>query len=135
MSKGPLAIFGHWTSASKNSIETYTNLYNVPFLSWSPTIYKHETNEENLEKEAFVQQASVENHDGEFSSEHNYMNSLQANLNQIHNTNGDHLANEIADTPSFQVNFHPDLVPLLISLIKYNRWKTIYYIYNHEEGN
>jgi hypothetical protein len=130
MSKGPLAIFGHWTTGSKNSIETYSNFYNVPFLSWSPSIYKHESNEENLEKEAFVEQANVDNPDGDFSNENNYMKSSQANLHHVQ----DHFVSDSVEKPSFQVNFHPDLVPLLISLIKYNRWKTIYYIYNHEEG-
>jgi hypothetical protein len=36
--------------------------------------------------------------------------------------------------PNFQITIHPDMVPVLVSLIKYSRWKSIYYIYNHEEG-
>ena len=36
--------------------------------------------------------------------------------------------------PNFQITIHPDMVPVLVSLIKYSRWKTIYYIYNHDEA-
>lgn len=28
----------------------------------------------------------------------------------------------------------PDLIPLLVSLVKNNQWKNIYYIYNHQDG-
>jgi hypothetical protein len=36
---------------------------------------------------------------------------------------------------NFQLTIHPDMVPVLVSLIKYSRWKSIYYIYNHDEGS
>lgn len=35
---------------------------------------------------------------------------------------------------SFILNMHPDLVPLLVSMIKYSRWKNIYYVYDNEEA-
>ena len=51
---------------------------------------------------------------------------MPANLNRLEQTH--------VDGNRFVVNLHPAITPTLISLIKYNRWKTIYYLYNHEEG-
>lgn len=39
-----------------------------------------------------------------------------------------------SQSKNFQVHMHPDMVPMLISLIKYNRWQIIYYVYNHDEA-
>ena len=43
--------------------------------------------------------------------------------------------NEVnSQSKNFQIHMHPDMVPMLISLIKYNRWQIIYYVYNHDEA-
>ncbi len=35
---------------------------------------------------------------------------------------------------NYDLHMHPDMVPLLISLLKYYRWSFIYYVYNNDEG-
>lgn len=33
-----------------------------------------------------------------------------------------------------QIFLRPDIVPVVIEMIKHFKWSTIYYIYNHEAG-
>jgi len=127
MNKGVLAALGFTNGLSAYTLETYYNLYEVPFFSLSPPNKKYNkiitrktasTSEyENLQ---FNQKKSFKRREDEFYEEY------EEDLNEI-------VSNE--DPKEYQINMYPDITPLLISLLKYNRWKTVYYIYNYNEGS
>lgn len=83
-----MAIIGPITIQTHNAIKTFSNMYNLPYITWSN----------------YIKQTSKVSQSG---------------------TKENHL---------FQLYMEPDLSPLLISIIKYNNWKRLYYIYNHEKG-
>ena len=93
MEKGVLAIFSEISFNNYDSVNTFVNYYNIPFLTWS---YPNR-NEENLDKK------------------------LSAEYNETSNEN-------------FLLNMHPNLAPILISLVKYNRWEVLYYFYDSDEA-
>lgn len=113
MSKGVLAIFGQTTLASSESIRSFSNLYKIPFISLSHPVYT----KNDIEN----QKISADFNDPVISD--------SSSISKENSTQ-----NESKKSENFQINMHPDMVPLLVSLVKYNRWKSVYYIYNHAEG-
>ena len=126
MNKGVLATLGFTNGLSAYTLETYSNLYEVPFFTLSQPNKKynkivrkisHPVNgEENLQ---FKQKKSLRKRQDEFNEEYEEDTSDTVNSE---------------DPNEYQISMYPDITPLLISLLKYNRWKTVYYIYNHPEG-
>jgi hypothetical protein len=150
MSRGVLSIFGATTTTSAATLKSLVNSHKMPFFTWSHP-YKYKLNEID-ERDVHDNEPDVD-HDTLGSSKsssaaannhhHQYHHSSQ-NSNEIYfNELGGELKtlkdlrryNEMRSQPkNFQIHMHPDMVPMLTSLIKYNRWQTIYYVYNHEEG-
>lgn len=130
MERGVLAVFGYTSASSAYTIKTYTNLYKLPFISLSHPIYKYRETLPNRfnnfdlrsADEANNEIGSVYNPEFEDTDEKPPLDTgyLFEDKNNL--------------SPDYQINMFPDMVPLLVSLIKYNRWKSVYYVYNHEEG-
>ncbi len=166
MSKGVLAIFSRSNAISLNSVHSFVNLYNMPFVSTSHPTYKNYKNLEPYNYEYKHEGTSSTNPDvsqdlskkndndnnddddddkdenDQFNTENHLSKHLeminQAHLNKptivddIITSEANNDASEVKS--NFQLTIHPDMVPVLVSLIKYSRWKSIYYIYNHDEG-
>ncbi|CAF0748574.1 unnamed protein product [Brachionus calyciflorus] len=120
MSKGILAIFGQTSHSLTEAIKSYTNRYKIPFISITHPRHKlddkiQNSNQFNLDL--------VQNENKLSSSENSDLNNSIKNDQEI-----------INNTQNFQIKMHPDMVPLLVSLIKYHQWKSIYYLYNNEEA-
>ena len=128
LEKGVLAIFGYTTALSAHALKTYVNLYKVPFISLSPPVSKYI-------KKTEVKDAIVDDEIGfEFSNEVQ-MHSQIVKRSVHFESNSDIFDRSNRGTDeAYQLNMFPDMIPLLVSLIKYNRWKTMYYFYNYEEG-
>ena len=141
MGKGVLAIFGFTGAESAHTLKTYANLYKFPFISLSPptnnryeqlrkknsVISEHENeyqlDERRREVESVIENETENNRDtlnvNDISDQRN-SNNLESSINS-----------EVED---YQINMFPDMIPLLVSLLKYNRWKSVYYFYNYQEG-
>ena len=142
MEKGVLGIFGFTGAASAHTLKTYANLYKYPFISISPPtnnryeqIRKKKSVFNEFENEFQEDERQLNSRDVEnaVENENNYDPSnskemaAQKNSNFFESTNN----SEVED---YQVNMFPDMIPLLVSLLKYNRWKSVYYFYNYQEG-
>lgn len=110
MSKGVLVIFGQTSFSSGQTIKSYADRYNIPFININHP--KHILDKENREQENNIKFKPVEQDNLKFDKK------IHDDIKQI-----------------YQFFMHPDLVPLLISLTKYHRWKSVYYLYNNQEGN
>lgn len=127
MSKGVLAIFGQTTLTASESIKSFTNTYKVPFISLAHPVSRIETKEKRPGHSEYINP----------HLDHNGFSTLGADQNQKENQYSGQTKSKFNSDESldnYQINMHPDMGPLLISLIKYNRWKFVYYIYNHDEG-
>lgn len=130
MEKGVLAIFAQTSSASSVSLKSFTNSYEMPFFSMSHPYHEVEKMPDLLSTD-------------DDSSVSTVTKSLPENNDSEDDQDDDSTSPEPTKAPiddkqqelnNFQLNMYPDMVPLLVSLIKYNRWKTIYYVYNYDEG-
>ena len=137
MSRGALALFGWTAPSSTAALKTITDKYQVPLLTWSHPILK-KANESDHEYELESEEETSENEepDHKYLFTNSDLHKKYESVDEITNLATLRKYNEIknAHARNFQVHMHPDMVPMLISLIKYNRWKIIYYVYNHEEG-
>jgi len=131
MSRGVLAIFGSFSSSfSINAIRSITNHYDLPFISISnvPRRGYYEqlksdyeirnkllTNTTNNYKDIIM---NVVNKQSEFIKDNNRTNELNVTSNFTHS----------------QLYMRPNIIPVLIELIKHYKFSTIYYIYNYESG-
>jgi hypothetical protein len=152
MSKGVLAIFAQSSPVSLNSIESFANLYKVPFITTLHPAYKPDQVQDmyHEKKNHYYDQEQVDESDDEdqysnqkdqnagFENQENYnfmekqnINSNTMTMNSNNENSFSHTKNE---NQNFHLTMHPDMVPLLVSFIKYSQWKTIYYIYNHDEA-
>jgi hypothetical protein len=131
MSRGVLAIFGSFSSSfSINAIRSITNHYDLPFISISnvPRRGYYEqlksdyeirnkllTNTTNNYKDIIM---NVVNKQSEIIKDNNRTNELNVTSNFTHS----------------QLYMRPNIIPVLIELIKHYKFSTIYYIYNYESG-
>ena len=139
MSKGVLAIFGFTSSSVADTIKTYTSMHNIPFISLSHPVLKYRSHATEL-----LQNDDSDMNDGGGSGNSQPSSSSASSSSYGGGGGGNSESNEIGEmmvsnepiqeNVNFQLSMHPDMVPLLISLIKYNRWKRIFYVYNHDEG-
>ncbi len=105
MERGVLALFGETSMAASDSLKSIVNQYNIPFYTWSYPKNDEITNVINAGSESSADSTETE---------------------QIVSTSN--------ESPNFLLNMHPSLSPMLIFLMKYHRWQTIYYIYDNDEG-
>ena len=121
MERGVLAIFGGISEASSRSLQSFVNFYNIPFFAWNSPTYK--TTETYLDENDNEYDLN-----GKFEQQmEELVASPKANQDSIENV-------EPKEENNYFINMHPEIAPVLISLIKYNRHKTIYYMYNHDFG-
>ena len=112
MERGVLALFGETSMLSLDSLKSFVNTYNIPFFTWTyPNLNYVDFFDTKIDSETTVDST-------------------------------DELADSISSKPNeppkeesnYLLNMHPSLTPLIISLLKYHRWETIYYIYDNDEG-
>ena len=127
MDRGVLAIFGGISQASAKSIKSFVDYHNVPFITWSNPSYK------NTEDILDDNQNQAEYLNNQFILSDNKQNSIEENdaTKSKPNTKKQPIKHQ---TKSFLFNMHPDISPVLISIIKYNQHKTIYYLYDEITG-
>ena len=128
MSRGVLVIIGFTSSQTANTIKTYTNFHHIPFISLSPPVIDY--------KPPNVDEKPDDYHDFNID-----LQDIEAGSNQDEIITSTPVIkeektqqNDKDNENNYQINAQPDMVPLLISLVKYNRWKRVYYVYNHPEG-
>jgi hypothetical protein len=138
MSRGVLAIFGptRWTSI--NTLASFTDFYNVPYISWSYLERKKRIKKQikrnlgcrnkNFEENAiFRLSRNVEALD-DYNNQVDYENNeIQTEISDFSN-----FTNEEDQTS--QIYLRPDLSQAIIELIKFYEWSTIYYVYNYDHG-
>ena len=130
MKKGVLALFGFSTAPSTYTLRSYANLYQIPVFSLSHQPSKYD---EIIKNELVIETENELQNSPKIETSKKSTYRIKKNADEYEYT-------DIAETPveeiieEFQVNMFPDMIPLLVSLMKYNRWKMVYYIYNHEEG-
>jgi hypothetical protein len=132
MSRGVLVIIGFTSSQTANTIKTYTNFHHIPFISLSPPIIDYQPQNINDEIDD-EQDFNIDFQDIESGlTQTELMTSTpiikEEKIKKYEKDTEKSLEN------NYQINAQPDMVPLLISLVKYNRWKRVYYVYNHPEG-
>jgi hypothetical protein len=135
MTRGPFAIFGTSEWSTLNTLKSFTNFYNVPYVSWS-----------YLDRKPFYSMNQIKSLNSKITNHHkSYSNSYekiflrredydlieQKTFIKIQN----HTNMNSFKQPSYQLFLKPDLVPVLIELIRFYDWKHFYYIYNYENGN
>ena len=127
MSQGAVAIFGDLNVASLNSIRSFVNNHNIPFFSWSYPSYENEeiqfTDLKSKEESSDIE--------GLNNVLENVAGGLETSNLEANNQKNIPLS---TDYRNYLINMHPTISPLLIKLIKNFRWKTVYYLYNHDEG-
>ncbi len=128
MEKGVLGIFGYTAASSAYTLKTFANLYRVPFISLSPPISKYHNKMERKFEDSYEEIESSNEPQSEIESSKRDADSKLIEASEL-TTN-----TESSNIEEYQLNMYPDMIPLLVSLIKYNRWKTMYYFYNYEEG-
>jgi alpha-glucosidase (family GH31 glycosyl hydrolase) len=139
MENGVLVIFGFTGVSSAHTLKTYANLYKFPFISISPPTNNHyeQTKKKNSnfnEYEADERQEDEALRDTENATEkENNYDASNKNIVDNKNSNNIEGSNNV-EVEDYQVNLFPDMIPLLVSLLKYNRWKSVYYFYNNHEG-
>lgn len=120
MERGVVALFGETTMLASDSLKQFVNAYNIPFFTWSYP---------NLKTNDFV----------DFKTEPDL--NEQATVSDQINDESDTTPNKpvinsdaISDEDNYLFNMHPSLTPLLISLMKYHKWSSVYYIYDSDEA-
>lgn len=127
MSRGVLAIFGPVIPESYNTLKTFSNSFHIPYITWDSPIYE---DEEPLQTENDVDDSTED----EIRTKDEFVKKKIDVDNDDDNSEYDELLTG-SDISNFQLFLYPDISPMLIELIKQNRWKTLYYIYNHERGS
>lgn len=124
MERGVLAIFGGINQDSAKSIKSFVNYYNIPFITWNNPSYKTsdkylDDNDNEFEMSEIKSLSESEDYD-----DINYNIEREAKIKQAKLQEKEGLRN-------YLINMHPEMSSLLVSIIKYNRHKTIYYLYDH----
>lgn len=153
MSRGVLAIFSNIETSSYETLRAFTSHHEIPFVTMTHPIHEYtyasdndNDNEsdrsvidptlpsfgpESSDDGSFIQHSSVWQDDERKDARHdsNGARTMGGATSQIGSSHANH-----ANKESFLLNMHPDMVPLLVSMIKYNRWRNIYYVYDYDEA-
>jgi len=129
MERGVLAIFGGVSQASAKTIKSFVNYYNIPFITWNNPSYKaseHYLDDNDNEYEANNPTQDEEKDSDEYNESEYYV------VEPPETTNKPVVkAPEKENKINYLLNMHPELSSVLVSIIKYNRHKTVYYLYDH----
>lgn len=118
MERGVLAIFGGIPADSVEAIKSFVNFHNVPFIAWNSPPYQSNDDMDDIEDDEM--DARVFDND-----EIELTNKIVKNTITAAPTTPEKITQ-----PSFYLNMYPDITSVLISIIKYDRHKTVYYLYN-----
>jgi hypothetical protein len=136
MSRGVLAIFGYTSASAAEAIKSYADFYQVPYISLASAVYKTSLVNEDSDDSDFNNIMSENSYDSSNNTAfiEDDQTVIESNENLEYEMTTTQSINKNVHLKNFQINMHPDIIPLLVSLIKYNRWKTIFYLYNNDEG-
>jgi hypothetical protein len=139
MSRGVLAIFGPTKQTSINTLNSVTDFYSIPYITWSylnrgqSTLAKENvrrfrnSNCRNRVVDYGVLRNPRSKHTrgaNEFQDEYAVENILTTDLSDFTNE----------ETTSSQLYLRPNIYPVIIELLKHYKLANIYYIYNHDHG-
>ena len=145
MSRGALAIFGPKKWSTINFLTSFTNFYNIPYITWSflDNISSDSNNNETLAaserlerllSEELLRRERLDSDDDQVEEEL-LVHTTTVNEPGVPPAETQPAgAHEAAATLDSQIYLRPDIVPALIELVKFHEWTTIYYVYNHEYG-
>lgn len=122
MERGVLAIFGGISEKSVKAVQSFVNYHQIPFITWNNPSY------EDLERE---NDYDVYSYNVEYNKDPIIFRNDEFDYQE---QTGNAIKQQTFNNTNYLINMHPDISAVLVSLIKYNRHKTIYYLYNHEAG-
>jgi hypothetical protein len=132
MSRGVLVIIGFTSSQTANTINAYTNFHKIPFISLSPPVIDYQPPKiaDNVDE---IKDFNIDLQDVELGLNQDELMTSTPIIKEELTQQSDKDTEKSLEN-SYHINAQPDMVPLLISLVKYNRWNRVYYVYNHPEG-
>lgn len=151
MNHGALAVFSNIETSSYETLKSFASFHEIPFITMTHPIHEYnymsssspyDSNHEEDDRSSRGGSSSMDSSLSNFDAFDDVFDEKRASWQQRTKTEDDSMIIDSKDKlsssslprESFLLNMHPDLVPLIVSMIKYNRWKNIYYIYDHEEG-
>ena len=134
MSRGALAYFSTSSLDTMDTIRTFSNTYNLPLITWSNfarTFYieKLVNKTTRFKRNMYIRENQSVRSKRQMNNDDDYDVKMLNDKTYIENFN------QISSVESNQLNFRPDLSPVLIELIKFYNWSKIYYIYDNDNGN
>jgi hypothetical protein len=148
MSRGVLAIFGPTKWSTLNMLTSFTDFYNIPYISWSFLGEKMIEPNEEISQEKPPQTSEnndkpVEKNDPNVSkSKENTSDGDDDEDYDSNNVSDGKILTEINDFTHLnsksrlvsQIYLKPDIVPTIIEMIKFYDWYTVYYVYNYDHA-
>ncbi len=156
MSRGVLAIFGSTNLASFEIVKSLTNKYNIPFISWSFFFQDNQNILRALQSRNDLTKHSLLKNETVISPVNNNIKQQKRDLNfkptrtdyeysypyeyetKNYNNGIEYLKNmkkELATkTEEKQIYLRPLISDILIEMVRYYRWESVYFVYNHEHG-
>jgi hypothetical protein len=131
MERGVLAIFGGIPEESVESIKSFVNFHHVPFIAWNNPPYESEGADVSDEEDTEIREFDTdeESEETELARKRAKATTLAAKTN-IPNSSQE----TVAQAHSYFLNMYPEISSVLISIIKYDRHKTVYYLYDDVSG-
>ncbi len=140
MSRGVLAIFGPTKQTSINTLNSVTDFYNIPYISWSFL----DRAKSPLVKEQHVRRFRNSNCKSRVVDYGIFRNPRSIRKKSSNDLQDEYAADNILtndfsdftseDTTSSQLYLRPNIYPVIIEILKHYKLINIYYIYNHEHG-
>jgi len=127
MERGVLAIFGGVSQQSAKTIKSFVNHYNIPFITWNNPSYKTSENYLDDNDNEYEANNPTKDDDSDNQNEESeyYAEPSETTTSSVLKTA------ESEKKVNYLLNIHPELSSVLVSIIKYNRHKTVYYFYDH----
>lgn len=132
-------MFGPTHLSSIEILNSITNFYDIPYISWSPQAsFKapevFRTKKQHVMSRGVVKRRANRDYGAEDSEYDDAVDSYDMNdiitkTNEYPELNLVRSANH-----TFQIYIRPDLTPAIISIIEFFEWSRIYYIYNYQQA-
>lgn len=112
---------------SVNAVQTLAEYYQVSFVTWSsPPVSEHEINYIKKQQHQRFKRSERKSFEELLKLKTNYLN--EGDCFEVISFNK---KAEARTTPLYLL---PDLSSILIKFLKESDWSSVYYIYNHENG-
>jgi hypothetical protein len=151
MKRGAVAIFGPTSWSSVNLLNSFTNYYDIPYLTWSDPaepITKQLSSQIKTRLYSSSSQSSTTKYTYQDIMTYNILKfqSKRSNRNDYDYDNiGQSYDDEISSSREIKIKrlnqksstpfyLKPDISNTLIDLMKYYEWTTVYYVYNYDEA-